>query len=142
MIIIRATIEHLNDLVPLFDGYRIFDRQASDLNSVKEFLKERLTKQDSVIYMAYINDTPVGFTQLYFLFSSVSMKPMYLLNDLYIDSNYRSQNIGTTLINKAKKLCEKKEYKGLLIQTENTNPAQHLYQRLGFVEDTDLTFFG
>jgi ribosomal protein S18 acetylase RimI-like enzyme len=69
------------------------------------------------------------------------MQPVYLLNDLYIDVNYRNQNIGTALINEAKNLCRIKEFKGLIIQTENTNPAQYLYQRQGFVKDEDLTFF-
>ena len=140
MKIIKATTIHLGDLVPLFDGYRVFYRQASNIKDVRVFLNERLTKQDSVIYIAYIDDIAVGFTQLYFLFSSVSMKPMYLLNDLYIDSNFRNKNIGKALIHKAKALCIEKGYKGLSIQTEKTNPAQHLYQREGFVKDEDLSF--
>lgn len=77
MTIIQASVKHLDDLVPLFDRFRIFHKQPSDLNSVKGFLKERLTKQDSVINIAYIKDIPVGFTQLYSLFSSVSMKPWF-----------------------------------------------------------------
>ena len=141
MIIIQATTDHLGDLVPLFDGYRVFYRQPSNIKDVRVFLKDRLYKQDSIIYIAYINNLPVGFTQLYFLFSSVSMQPMYLLNDLYIDSNYRNKSIGTALINKAKALCKEKAYKGLIIQTDKTNPAQHLYQREGFVLDEDLSFF-
>ena len=141
MDITQATIKHLDDLSPLFNGYRIFYKQESDIEAVKLFLKERLTKQDSVIYVAYIDNIAVGFTQLYFLLSSVSMKPMFLLNDLYIDQKYRGKSIGTSLINKAKILCKEKGYKGIIIQTEQTNPAQHLYQRVGFVKDTDLTFF-
>ena len=58
-----------------------------------------------------------------------------------IDANYRNKNIGTALINKAKARCKEQHYKGIIIQTENTNPAQDLYQREGFVKDTDLTFF-
>lgn len=141
MIIIQATAEHLDDLTPLFDGYRMFYRQASDIENVQLFLTERLTKQDSVIYIAYIGEVAIGFTQLYFLYSSVSMKPVFLLNDLFIDANYRNKNIGTALINKAKALCTEKDYKGIIIQTETTNPAQHLYMREGFVLDTDLSFF-
>ena len=141
MTIIRATTEHLEYLVPLFDAYRVFYRQPSDVQAAKQFIKERLDKQDSVIYIANVNQVAVGFMQLYYLFSSVSMQPVYLLNDLYIDVNYRNQNIGTALINEAKKLCRMKEFKGLIIQTENTNPAQYLYQRQGFVKDEDLTFF-
>jgi GNAT superfamily N-acetyltransferase len=137
----QASINHLDLLIPIFDGYRVFYRQESNYDEVRTFLKERLTKKDSVIYIAFINDVAVGFTQLYFLYSSVSMRPMYLLNDLYIDSNYRNKSIGTALINKAKALCKEKKYKGLVIQTEDTNPAQHLYEREGFVKDTDLMFF-
>jgi GNAT superfamily N-acetyltransferase len=141
MTVIKATISHLEILVPLFDSYRVFYRQKSDYDSVREFLNKRFNKQDSIIYLAFIDDVAVGFTQLYFLLSSVSMKPMYVLNDLYIDPEYRNKSIGTSLINKAKSLCKEKNYKGIIIQTENHNPAQHLYQREGFVKDADLSFF-
>ena len=141
MTIEQATIKHLNDLAPLFDGYRTFYRQASNLKAAKLFLEERITKQDSVIYIAYIDHIPVGFTQLYPIFSSVQMQPIYILNDLYIDANYRNKSIATALINKAKALCKEKNYNGLIIQTEVRNPAQHLYQREGFVKDEDLSFF-
>ena len=136
-----AKLEHLDSLAILFDGYRKFYRQESDIEGARQFLKARLENGDSVVYIAFIDDVAVGFTQLYPLFSSVSMEPMYILNDLYIDSNYRGKNIGTSLIDRAKKLCKEKQYKGLIIQTETTNPAQHLYERLGFVKDQDLMFF-
>lgn len=139
--ITQATANHLQDLAPLFDGYRKFYRQASNLDGAKTFLQERLAKKDSVIFIAYKNDVAVGFTQLYPLFSSVSMQPMYLLNDLYIHPDYRSQGVGEALINKAKALCKTEDKKGLAIQTENNNRAQHLYQRLGFEPDGDLHFF-
>ena len=141
MTIVKAGTQHHDILVPLFNAYRMFYRQESDLEGAKKFLKARLTNKDSTIFIAFLDHVAVGFTQLYPLFSSVSMKPMYILNDLYIDSNYRGKSIGTSLINKAKALCEEKEYKGLIIQTETTNAAQHLYQRLGFVKDQDLMFF-
>ena len=141
MTIIQATTEHLDDLIPLFDEYRVFYKQPTNQKEVRNFLKERLANNDSIIFIAYIDEVPVGFTQLYFLFSSVSMKSVFLLNDLYIDSNFRNKSIGTSLINKAKTLSWEKDYKGIIIQTEKTNPAQHLYQREGFVLDTDLSFF-
>lgn len=141
MTIVEARLKHLDDLVPLFDGYRQFYRQSSDLEKAKEFLKDRITNSESIIYIAYLDNKAVGFTQLYPLFSSVSMEPMYLLNDLYVDANIRSKGIGQKLIQAAKDLCIKKNYKGLAIQTETTNPAQHLYERVGFVKDPDLLLF-
>lgn len=141
LLIEQANIDNLELIVPLFDSYRMFYKQASDIKAAKTFLLERFKNKDSIIYIAFIDDESVGFTQLYPLFSSVSMQPIYLLNDLYIDAKYRNQGIGKALIEESKNLCIKKNYRGLAIQTEKTNPAQHLYQRLGFKPDTDLHFF-
>ncbi len=141
MKIIQAQIKHLDDLASLFDSYRMFYRQDSNLEKAKSFLKERITNKESTIYIAYINDKAIGFTQLYPLFSSVSMQPIYMLNDLFVDSNYRNKGVGNILIQAAKNLCIKNNNKGLSIQTAFDNPAQHLYERLGFKKDTDLQFF-
>nr|WP_321224669.1 GNAT family N-acetyltransferase [uncultured Psychroserpens sp.] len=141
MIITRAKLKDLNDLAPLFDGYRVFYKQDSNVEAAKRFLKQRMVKNDSIIYLAYENDLAVGFTQLYPLFSSVSMKPMYMLNDLFVSSTHRGQGIGEALIDRAKLLCKSENNKGLAIQTAFDNPAQRLYERLGFVKDSDLQFF-
>lgn len=141
MTITRAKLKDLDVLVTLFDNYRIFYKQDSNPEAAKRFLTQRITKNDSIIYIAYIEDTPVGFTQLYPLLSSVSMKPMYLLNDLYVYFNFRGQGVGEALINRAKHLCKSENNKGLAIQTAFDNPAQKLYERLGFVKDTDLHLF-
>ncbi|MGM5471010.1 GNAT family N-acetyltransferase [Flavobacteriaceae bacterium LMO-SS05] len=141
MTIIQANITHLEDLTPLFNGYRMFYNQDSDLESSKHFLKDRILNNESVIFIAYLNQEAVGFTQLYHLFSSVSMKPLYLLNDLYVKSNYRGKKIGEALINKAKALCEERQNKGLALQTATDNPAQKLYERLGFIRDPDLFYY-
>ncbi len=139
-----ATLQDLEVLVPLFDGYRVFYRQSSDYDKAHSFLKERLINKDSVIYIAFAkadSEIAVGFTQLYPIFSSVSMERMYILNDLYIHSDYRNLGIGQALINEVKNLCRKEHQKGIVIQTETTNPAQHLYERLGFTKDPDLHYF-
>ena len=141
MTIIQATIDHLNDLIPLFDGYRVFYRQKSDIRAAKEFLYKRLAAQDTIIYIAYMDKKAVGFSQLFPSFSSVSMQPLYILNDLYVDKNYRKQGIGVALLSKAKQLCKEKNYKGLALQTEINNPAQHLYESLGWKKDKDLHYF-
>lgn len=141
MTITHAKLKDLNTLTVLFNSYRMFYNQESDIVAAKRFLTQRFIKSDSVIYVAHVNDKAVGFTQLFPLYSSVSMKPMYLLNDLFVDSNYRNQGIGETLINRAKQLCKTENNKGLAIHTAIDNPAQHLYERLGFVKDTDLQFF-
>ena len=141
MIITKANIDYLDQLVPLFDGYRVFYKQPSNKEGARHFLLERFKNKDAIIFIGYVEDKAAGFVQLYPLHSSVSMQPMYLLNDLFVDDNYRSKGIGEALIEKAKQLCITENNKGLAIQTAFDNPAQHLYKRLGFVKETDLHFF-
>jgi len=141
MTIVEANIDHLEDVAPLFDAYRVFYKQPSNIESTKKFLRERIINNESIIYLAYEDKEAVGFTQLYPLFSSVSMKPMYLLNDLYVKSSHIGKRIGEALINKAKVLCENEQNKGLALQTTTDNPAQKLYERLGFVKDHDLYYY-
>lgn len=141
MTISKATISHLKDLVPLFNAYRQFYKQQSNIKGAEQFLRQRLEQNDSIIFVAYINNQPVGFTQLYHLFSSVSMQPMYLLNDLFVDNDYRGKGIGEALINTTKQLAKVENQKGIAIQTAYDNPAQELYKRLGFKPDSDLHFF-
>ena len=137
----EATISDLELLVPLFDGYRMFYRQASDIEAARKFLTHRITQGESVIYIAIAKGIPIGFTQLYPIFSSVSMEPMYILNDLFIDADFRGKGVGTALIDAIKERCIVENQKGIVIQTETTNPAQKLYEHLGFKKDPDLHYF-
>ena len=159
MIIRQATLSDLDLLVPLFDGYRLFYRQQSDLIGARQFLHDRITAKESVVFIALLQSSPVGresreldfakaedrkavgFTQLYPIFSSVSMERMLLLNDLFIDPEYRGQGIGKALIDTAKDLCRTTRQKGIVLQTETNNPAQRLYEREGFTKDPDLHYF-
>ena len=90
MIIRRATKYDSKDLAKLFDNYRIFYGQKSDLRSAEKFLLERLENQESEIFVADTSKNKlVGFVQLYPIFSSTKMQRLWLLNDLFVDDNYR-----------------------------------------------------
>jgi len=141
MTVIKAHIEHLDLLAPLFDAYRVFYEQPSDLKAAKTFLHERFKNNESVIFLAMLDNKAIGFTQLYPLFSSVTMQRMCILNDLYVSPDHRNEGIGEALINRAKDLCVRLNYKGLGLQTAKDNPAQKLYERLSFKIDTDRHYF-
>ena len=105
MNIFVAGFEHLEVLAALFDEYRVFYQQPSDLEGAREFLRNRLIHRDSVIFLATTDGEAaiqgVGFTQLYPSFSSVSMKPIWILNDLYVHPTFRRQNVARELMNRA-----------------------------------------
>ncbi len=134
--IVSVTTKHLVQLVPLFDQYRIFYGQSSDLKAAEKFLESRILNKDSVILMAIIKGEAVGFTQLYPTFSSVSLQPYYILNDLFVSQAHRNQGIGEMLLSQAKTYCTTRECKGLALETAVDNPAQRLYEKLGWKKDS------
>lgn len=136
MHIIKAQEQHLSIIAPLFDQYRIFYKQDSDLQAATEFLRRRIENNESVIFIAFINNDVVGFVQLYHSFSSVSLQPIFILNDLYVAINHRTKGVGEALLNHSKAYCKKQNFKGLSLETAIDNPAQKLYERLGWEKDT------
>jgi ribosomal protein S18 acetylase RimI-like enzyme len=139
-IIVTADLEQLHELAPLFDAYRVFYEQPSDLPRATAFLRERLTQHDSVIFMAYLNDQALGFTQLFPSFSSVSTQRIWILNDLYIVPDVRGQRVGERLIERAVQLARETQAKGIQLETAHSNLAgQRLYERMGFTRE-DLAF--
>lgn len=139
--IFKATTRHLNDLTLLFDAYRIFYKKESDLDGAKEFLKQRLTKKQSLVFMAYEGPKAVGFTQLY-PNSSVSMAPLWILNDLFVAPKHRNKKIGMQLLKFAQVFAIETNTKGISLETENTNAiGNQLYPKVDFKKDKEHNFY-
>lgn len=87
----QATIEDLDKLAHIFDEYRMFYGQQSNVEQAREFLFDRFEHSESVIFVAKVEgqEEIIGFTQLYPSFSSVSLKRSWILNDLYVMGSYR-----------------------------------------------------
>src|SRR5258708_17821567 len=133
---VRAQLDDLAVLVPLFDGYRQFYEQPSDLAGASAFLADRIKRDESVIFLAVADGAIVGFTQLYPLFSSVSMKRLWLLNDLFVTPEARTSGAGRALLERAERHAAETGAKGLTLSTRNTNlTAQRLYEACGWTKD-------
>lgn len=134
----RASLDDLPRLVPLYDGYRQFYRQPSDPRLAERFLGERLSRGDSVIFLAEDDSGPLGFTQLYPIFSSVSAARAWVLNDLFVAPGARTGGVGRALLERARAHGLETGAKWLSLSTERTNEkAQRLYESLGWVRDTE-----
>ncbi|WML44274.1 GNAT family N-acetyltransferase [Neobacillus sp. PS3-40] len=141
MVILKATLNDLDSLTELFDLYRVFYQQKSDTHGAREFLKERLNNKESVIFIALDENVPVGFVQLYPLFSSVCMVRTWLLNDLYVKETVRGKGFGEGLLNKAIAYAEETGAKGLTLETGEKNKiAQRLYEKIGFKRETSYFY--
>jgi len=141
--IVRAGRDELDDLVPLFDAYRQFYGQRSDLAAARAFLGDRLDRDESVLYLAYLNPRePAGFTQLYPSFSSVSLKRLWILNDLFARADIRRGGVGRALLERARQHAADTGAKGLILSTAVTNkPAQTLYESCGWQRDDEFLHY-
>ncbi|MFJ8066040.1 GNAT family N-acetyltransferase [Psychrobacillus sp. NPDC096426] len=138
----KATLNDLDALTELFDLYRLFYEQESDLKGAKEFLQERFMNEESIVFIAYDEHDPVGFTQLFPSFSSVSMQKSWVLNDLYVKKSARRRGIADKLIRKAISFAEETGAKGILLETgqQNVN-AQKLYEKIGFIRESSYYYY-
>jgi GNAT superfamily N-acetyltransferase len=134
----RAGLEDLALLVPLYDGYRQFYRQPSDPELGERFLRERLSRGDSVIFLAEDETGALGFTQLYPIFSSISAAPAWVLNDLFVSPAARRSGAGRALLERARQHGLETGARWLSLSTDRENrEAQALYEKLGWVRDTE-----
>lgn len=147
---IKIRIAHLDDLEPLaelFNAYREFYKEPSDIGLARRFLQDRLSKEDSVIFVAEHavaknsidkNQTQnlIGFCQLYPTFCSVIAAPICVLYDLFVDANIRKSGAGKALMLAAHDYAANHGYERLDLTTAKTNlSAQSLYESLGWVRD-------
>jgi ribosomal protein S18 acetylase RimI-like enzyme len=132
-----ATIHDLDALAPLFDGYRKFYGQPTDLARTRGFLAERFRHHQSLILLARdAQNDALGFTQLYPLFSSVRLVRTYLLNDLFVSPDARRQGVAAALLIAAAEHARTLGAASLSLSTALDNmPAQALYESLGWQRD-------
>lgn len=142
MQIIEATTAHLPQLAVLFDAYRQHYEQAPDLEGAAAYLAERLSKSESVIYVAVDDGAVIGFTQLYPVFSSIGMKKAWILNDLFVDPEHRRKGVARGLIAASRALGEHTDARYIMLQTQVINKnAQALYEDTGFKRDDEFYYY-
>jgi len=134
----RADASHLAQVARLFDAYRGFYCQPTNLQQSQDFIAERLAQNESAIFLALDeNAEALGFVQLYPSFSSIDAFRTWLLSDLFTDPAARGRGVGTLLMNTARDFALSTGAKGLVLETATDNVvAQRLYESLGYVRDT------
>ena len=139
MEIIRAASEQVDLIAPLFDQYRQFYKYPSDLAGAQRFLNERLKNRESVIFLAVEGDEALGFTQLYPTFSSTTLRPMWILNDLFVAPLWRKSGVARALMMRARQFGMEHQAVELMLETATDNlNAQRLYESLGWKRDTEF----
>ena len=137
--IVHATPADVGEVAPLFDAYRQFYNKPSDVEAARRFLFARLSKGESVLFLARYEDIAVGFVHLYPVFSSVNLMRQWILNDLYVVDDKRHTGIGRALLERAHTLAIATRANCLTLETATDNlPAQRLYESLGWKRDDEF----
>ena len=141
----RATGADVAAVAPLFDAYRQFYQRAADLDRAHRFLADRITNDESVVFFCHPrNDRtkPVGFTQLYRMFSSLSMAPTWVLNDLFVAAESRHKGVARLLLSAADDHARQSGAIGIALETNRDNlAAQALYKSFGYAEADDTKHY-
>jgi ribosomal protein S18 acetylase RimI-like enzyme len=137
-----ATDSDLTALSALFDGYRRFYRQESDIERARDFISERLARHDSWLLVAQLEEQLLGFCQLYPSFSSTHTSRIAILNDLFVAENARAKGVGRALMRAAEDLGRNLGLMGLELATAMDNTqAQGLYETLGWRRDREFYYY-
>ncbi|MEX2111911.1 MAG: GNAT family N-acetyltransferase [Pirellulales bacterium] len=135
-----GTLQRLEAIARLFESYRVFYGQASDIARARQFLRERMAAGDSHILCAIDqDDSMIGFTQLYPCFSSVSTAPIWILNDLFVDPQARRSGVGQKLLAAARDHALATGAIRLELATARSNhTAQGLYESQGWIKEQEF----
>jgi GNAT superfamily N-acetyltransferase len=136
----QAVLENIRGVSELFNSYRMFYKQGTDIDLASEFISERINNSESVIFFAQNQDGDyLGFTQLYPTFSSVSAKKSWVLNDLFVAENARGFGVAKQLMDAAKTLASETNANGIALETsEGNHNAQALYESLGYKKSSGV----
>lgn len=139
MKISKAGVDDVTKVAPLFDQYRQFYGQKADLEAAQDFLRRRMASEESVVFLVYEGGAVVGFVQLYPSYSSVSLKRLWILNDLFVVPEARRKSVARALLHAAEDFARETEAKALTLKTAiNNAPARRLYESAGWKRDEDF----
>ena len=125
----QAVAADLPLIAPLFDQYRRFQGQAPDLRA-------RLDHGEAVLFLATLGGDPAGFAQLYPIHSSVSLKRVFVLNDLYVAEAGRRRGVATALLQALEAHAWAMGASSLRLNVARANTdAQALYEAASWARD-------
>ena len=128
----------LDDAARLFDAYRQFYRQPSNLTACRMWLAMRLQAGQSVVFLMEDHaGRAVGFMQLYPSFCSVALAPIWVLYDLFVSPEARGQGVAAELLETAREFGVSQGAAYLQLTTAHDNQvAQRQYEKQGWQYDT------
>ena len=139
-----ATAVNIPELTNLFDAYRVFYEAASDPAATQAFITRLIAEGNTHFFLAREtkSSTAVGFVHLMPSIATVAMRPIWLLEDLYVAPEARQQGIAAALMRRAETFARQTGAERLTLATaHNNHKARALYRILGYVQEDHFWYF-
>lgn len=138
----QAVFADLDAIADLFNEYRQFQGRASDLSACRAFLHDRFDHAESTVFLATVDDRPVGFAQLYPSFSSTALARVFILNDLYVTESARRLGVGAAMLKAVEDYAWSHGACRVSLNVVQGNvSAQMLYEARGWAQDQEFFMY-
>jgi len=150
-----ASSRDIFELVRLFNAYRKFYGEAPNEARALEFIRERVLVASAQAeeqppmaryYLAWTDSggirRAVGFVHLIPSTNTLAMRPIWYLEDLYVDPSVRRSGIAAALLRHAEEFARSAGAERLTLATAHDNAAaQALYRKLGYIREEHFWHF-
>jgi len=138
----QAVFADLKEVAELFNQYREFQGNISDLAAARLFLAARFNHGESVIFIAHDESDPVGIAQLYPSYSSASLGRIFILNDLFVREAGRRKGAASKLLAAVEGYAWAHGAVRVTLNVARENDiGQALYETQGWSRDTQFSTY-
>ena len=140
----QLTNDDLSDLVSLFDAYRVFYKQRSDLEASRNYLEGQIAAAQTRFFLArnVADRSALGFVHLIPSSNTTAMLPIWYLEDLYVDPAARRRGVAESLMREAERFARSTGAERLTLATAHDNhAAQSLYRKMGYRQEDHFLYF-
>jgi GNAT superfamily N-acetyltransferase len=138
-----ASTSHLTELLRLYIGYRVFYGEAAEDERAAAFIRDRVERSAGRYFLARDeSSSAIGFMHLMPSTNTLAMRPIWLLEDLYVDVAARGQGVATALLRYAEEFARSTGAERLTLATAHDNlSAQQIYKKAGYVREEQFLYF-
>jgi GNAT superfamily N-acetyltransferase len=127
--------ELLHDIMAAVNDKGFGFHHTDTVGRARAWMKEGLY----TVLLAQLDSKPVGFLSLYESYALYTEGVYGTIPEFYVRSAYRSQRVGSALLNEAKAIGHQREWKRLEVTTP---PLPQFDRTLSFYQRNGFTFSG
>lgn len=135
--------KYIDQFVNVLDEYREFCGFDVSPKVTKEFFNNLHKENKAATFIAISEkDEVMGFVNLYPSYSTLSLRKIWILNDLGVSSKFRRLGVAQALVKKSIEFAKESDAIRIELKTAKNNlNAQKLYSELGFETDQNNIYY-